>query len=259
MSKESEEKKADAVTDAPSEGPVKKEAEAAEETPEETPKEEKSPDLNVCYGLKAGMTRIFDDAGNHVPVTVIKLIPNTVSQVKTKQRDGYDAYQVAYGQKREKLINQPKRGVLQKAKIQGSFCRLSEVKASGDAQSSYLGKEVDVSFKEGSYVDVSGVSKGKGFQGVLKKFGFKGGPKSHGSKFHRTGGSIGNRATPGKVWKNKKMPGAMGRAVQTVQNLKVVELNKKDGYLLVKGSVPGAKNNFVRVGLAVKKLVPSEV
>ena len=102
-------------------------------------------------------------------------------------------------------------------------------------------------------MDVSGVTKGKGLQGVMKRFGFRGGPKSHGSKFHRTGGSIGNRATPGRVWKNKKMPGHLGADAQTVQNLKVVELNEKDGYLLVQGSIPGPKNNFVRVGQAVKK------
>ena len=208
--------------------------------------------LPVCYGVKAGMTRIFDSVGNHVPVTVIKLIPNYISQVKTREKDGYNAYQVAYGEKREKLLRKPGQGILRKAGIAPCLTRFAEIKVP-QADEDQLGKLVTVPFEKDSYVDVCGVTKGKGFQGVMKKFGFRGGPKSHGSKFHRTGGSIGNRATPGRVWKNKKMPGAMGSENQTVQNLQVVELNKKDGYLLVRGSVPGHKNNVVRVGPAIKK------
>ena len=102
-------------------------------------------------------------------------------------------------------------------------------------------------------VDVTGTSKGKGFQGVIKRWNFACGPMSHGSKFHRTGGSIGNRATPGKVWKNKKMPGHMGVVRKTIQNLQVVEVNQDKGYLLIKGSVPGSKNGFVRIAKAIKK------
>lgn len=215
--------------------------------------EETNVTLPACYGIKAGMTRIFDSAGNHVPVTVIKLIPNYISQIRTCKKDGHDAYQLAYGEKRKKLVNRPKLGILRKAHIASDLTRFAEVKVAGPIQEEYLGKEVNVAFEKDSYVDICGVSKGKGFQGVMKKFGFKGGPAAHGSKFHRTAGSIGNRATPGKVWKNKKMPGLMGGKAQTVQNLKVVELNKKDRYLLVKGSVPGPKNNFVRVSQAVKK------
>ena len=214
---------------------------------------EESVALPVYYGIKAGMTRIFDKDGRHVPVTVIKLIPNYISQVKTKENDGHEAYQVTYGEKRVKLVNQPKAGILRKANIAQSFFCFSEVKVTEAVVPEHLGKRVEVAFKQGSYVDVCGVSKGKGFQGVIRKFGFRGGPKSHGSKFHRTGGSIGNRATPGKVWKNKKMPGHMGVATRTVQNLRVVELNQEGGYLLVKGSVPGPKNDFVRVGQAIKK------
>ena len=209
--------------------------------------------LPTYYGIKAGMTRIFDSQGNHVPVTVIKLIPNYISQLKTQERDGYEAYQVAYGSKREKLISRPKRGILRKATIKSHLANFAEVKVAGPLEQENLGKEVDVTFEKDAYVDVSGITKGKGFQGVMKRFGFKGGPAAHGSRFHRTTGSIGNRATPAKVWKNKKMPGAMGDEAQTVQNLKVVELNKKDGYLLVRGSIPGSKNSFVKVGPAVKK------
>ena len=209
--------------------------------------------LPVCYGIKAGMTRIFDGQGNHVPVTVIKLIPNYISQVKTQEKDGHEAYQVAYGNKREKLISAPKRGILRKAAIESHLANFAEVKVAVPVEQENFGKEVNVIFEKDSYVDVSGITKGKGFQGVMKRFGFKGGPAAHGSRFHRGPGSIGNRATPAKVFKNKKMPGAMGDKSQTVQNLKVVELNKKDGYLLVRGSIPGSKNSFVRVGTAVKK------
>ena len=216
-------------------------------------------DLPVFYGIKAGMTRVFDAEGNHVPVTVIKLIPNYISQVKTKKKDGYEAYQVAYGNKREKLIPRPKIGILRKAAIESLLANFAEVKVARAVEQEDLGKEVSVAFVKGSYVDVSGTTKGKGFQGVMKRFGFRGGPAAHGSRFHRTPGSIGNRATPGKVFKNKKMPGAMGDKAQTVQNLKVVELNKKDGYLLLRGSVPGSKNSFVRVGHAVKKVPKVEM
>lgn len=211
-------------------------------------------DLGACYGLKVGMTRIFDSVGNHVPVTVIKLIPNCISQVKTQEKDGYRAYQIAYGEKRKKLISRPQMGILRKASIQQYYSRLSEVKSSNVAQKEHLGQELEVNFEKGSYVDIRGTTKGKGFQGVIKKFGFRGGPKSHGSKFHRSGGSIGNRATPGKVWKNKKMPGQLGGRPQTVQNLKVMELNRDDGYLLVRGSVPGPKNNFIWVERAIKRM-----
>ncbi|MCY4643236.1 MAG: 50S ribosomal protein L3 [Bacteriovoracales bacterium] len=207
--------------------------------------------LPVCYGVKAGMTRVFDEIGNHVPVTVIKLIPNFISRVRKREKDGLEAYQIAYGEKREILITKPVKGILRQAGIDSMLSRFSEFKVS-EAALENLGKRVFCDFEKGSDVDVCGVSKGKGFQGVVKKFGHRGGPKSHGSKFHRTTGSIGNRATPGRVWKNKKMPGAMGAETKTVQNLKVVELNRKDGYLLVRGPVPGSKNNFLRVEAAVK-------
>lgn len=209
--------------------------------------------LNCFYGLKSGMTRIFDQDGNHVPVTVIKLVPNFISQVKTADKDGYNAYQVAYYQKREKLISKPKQGHLAKASIEKNFARLAEVRVN-EISAENLGKEVDLgNFEKETYIDVTGVSKGKGFAGVIKRYGFQGGPASHGSHFHRTTGSIGNRATPGRVFKQKKMPGHMGDKTRTIQNLKVVELNTKQGYLLIKGSIPGAKNSFVKISKAIKK------
>lgn len=214
---------------------------------------ENTVDISAFYGVKAGMTRIFDDKGNHVPVTVIKLIPNIVSQVKTKEKDGYEAYQVAYYEKREKLITKPVQGQLKKANIEKYFARFAEIKAEGvDAEA--LGKATNLtSFEANTMVDVSGVSKGKGFAGVFKKFGFSGGPMTHGSHFHRTTGSIGNRATPGRVFAGKKMPGQLGNKNKTMQNLTVVEVNSEKGYLLIRGSVPGSKNGFVRVAKAIKK------
>jgi len=209
--------------------------------------------LSAFYGVKAGMTRIFDEAGNHVPVTVIKLVPNIVTQVKTLDKDGYEAYQVGYYTKREKLVSKPAKGHLKKANVEANLTRFAEVKAA-TVDAANLGKEVSLEeFTVSSFVDVTGVSKGKGFQGVMKRHNFAGGPAAHGSHFHRHGGSIGNRATPGRVFKNKKMPGQMGSKVNTIQNIQVVEVNAEKGYLLLKGSVPGSKNGFVRIATALKK------
>ena len=210
-------------------------------------------DLPAFYGVKAGMTRLFDSEGNHIPATVVKLIPNVISQVKTKERDGYEAYQLAYNEKRQKLINKPTQGQLSKAKISEQMSRFSELRCDGVTEEN-LGKKVSYGeFAADTYVDVTGMSKGKGFQGVMKKFGFRGGPASHGSHFHRGGGSIGNRATPGKVFKLKKMPGHLGSKKQTIQNLKIIESNPQEGYILVKGSIPGGKNSIVRVAKALKR------
>ena len=209
--------------------------------------------LPAFYGQKAGMTRIFDEAGNHVPVTVVKLIPNFISQVKTNEKDGYSAYQLAYGEKREKLVNNPLKGHLKKANIEKTFSKYAELRTE-NANVESLGKEVSLeAFEKNTYVDVTGVSKGKGFAGVIKRHNFQGGPAAHGSKFHRTTGSIGNRATPGRVFRLKKMPGHMGVVKKTVQNLQVVEVNEDQGYMLIKGSLPGSKNGFVRIAKALKK------
>ena len=209
--------------------------------------------LDSIFAVKAGMTRIFDEQGNHVPVTVVKLIPNVVSQVKTNEKDGYQSYQVAFQEKREKLVNNCKKGHLKKAGIDKTFNKFSEI-ATSEVDESFLGKEISIdNFTENSYVDVTGVSKGKGFQGVIKRYGFSGGPATHGSKFHRAPGSIGMSAYPARVIKQKKMPGQMGNKTQTVQNLKIVEVNVDQGYMLIKGSIPGSKNGFVRISKAIKK------
>jgi len=209
--------------------------------------------LPAFYGVKAGMTRIFDQNGNHVPVTVVKLIPNVISQVKTAEKDGYAAYQVAYNQKRETLVSEPQKGHLKKASIEKSYSELSEIKMNEVATDS-LGKEASLDqFSINTYVDVTAPSKGKGFAGVMKRWNFQGGPAAHGSHFHRRPGSIGCRATPARVFANKKMPGHLGVETSTVQNVQVVEVNLEAGYMLLKGSIPGSKNGFVKVAKAVKK------
>ncbi|MFZ4712764.1 MAG: 50S ribosomal protein L3 [Bacteriovoracaceae bacterium] len=208
--------------------------------------------LSEFFGIKAGMTRIFDKNGDHVPVSVIKLIPNVISQVKTKEKEGYNAYQVAYAEKREKLLTKPIKGHLKKSNIAGNFSHFSEIKVK-DVAADSVGKELGLdNFQPAKFIDVTGTSKGKGFQGVIKRYNFAGGPEAHGSHFHRRPGSIGNRATPARVFAEKKLPGHMGDAKVTIQNLQIVEVNQESGYLLVKGSVPGPKNGFVKVSLAIK-------
>lgn len=210
-------------------------------------------DLHTFFGVKAGMTRVFDEAGNHIPVTVIKLIPNYVSQVKTNEIDGYNAYKISYLEKREKLVTKAKKGALAKASISAHLDRSSEIKVEA-TDASNIGKIVSLGmFSPTTYIDVTGTSKGKGFQGVVKKFHFAGGPATHGSHFHRRPGAIGNRATPGRVFAGKKMPGHLGSVTRTVQNLKIQEINLEKGYLLIKGSIPGSKNGLVRISKATKK------
>ena len=209
--------------------------------------------LDAFVGKKAGMTRIFDENGNHVPVTVIELIPNKISQVKTKEKDGYEAYQLSYLEKREKLVVSSVKGHLKKANISEALCRSSEIESEG-VKAEDLGKEVSYDqFAAQTYVDVTGATKGKGTQGVIRRYGFRGGPATHGSHFHRRPGSIGCRATPARVFRGKKMPGHMGTTKNTTQNLVVVEKNEEKGYILIKGSVPGAKNSLVTIRKAVKK------
>lgn len=209
--------------------------------------------LDAFVGKKVGMTRIFDENGNHIPVTVIELIANKISQVKTKEKDGYCAYQISYQSKREKLIPSPIKGHLKKANISEFLCSFSEI-PTGEAVASNLGKTLSYdNFNAQTYVDVTGFSKGKGTQGVMKRYNFSGGPATHGSHFHRRPGSIGCRATPARVFRGKKMPGHMGTTKHTTQNLVVIEKNEEKGYMLIKGSVPGAKNALVVIKKANKK------
>ena len=214
--------------------------------------EENKVKLPVFYAQKSGMTRIFDEAGKHIPVTVVKLIPNVISQVKTSDKDGYEAYQLAFGEKREKLVTKPVKGQLTKAGVDKFLTKFSEFKTTG-VDAANLGKEVSLEdFTPSTAIDVTGTSKGKGFAGVMKRYNFAGAMATHGHKKPRSGGSIGQCASPGRVYKEKKMPGHMGVDTKTVQNLEVVELNVDQGYMLIKGSVPGGKNGFIRVSKALK-------
>lgn len=205
--------------------------------------------IQGLIGRKLGMTQIFDDAGVVHPVTVIECGPNVVTQVKTTENDGYQAVQLGFGI--DKRLNKPEQG---HRKSSGYMSRtLREVKA--DEVSEFeVGQVLKVdTFNNGELVDVTGTSKGKGFQGAMKRHGFHGGPKTHGQSDRlRAPGSIGTSATPGRVFKGKKMAGHMGNERVTVQNLKVLRVDVERNVLLVEGSVPGPTNGVVLIRRAVK-------
>lgn len=222
-------------------------------TTEKKSNEAKSVALSTFVGMKRGMTRIYGENGAQTPVTVIELLPNYVTQVKTSEKDGYSAYQIGYAVKRDSLAKKPVKSKLEKNGVAENVTKFQEVKAD-TADSGMVGAKLAFdNFQAGTAVDITGTSKGKGFQGVIKRYNFSGGPMAHGSKFHRAPGSIGNCASPGKVVKGKKLPGHMGAKKVTVQNLEVVEVNTEKGYMLIKGAVPGSKNNYVKVSTAIKK------
>lgn len=206
-------------------------------------------------GRKKGMTRIFDENGNVVVCTVIQLEPNVVLQVKTKENDGYEAIQLAAHQissSKKRNVSKPLLGHFAKAKVEP---RKNISESRSDEIGEYeMGKEISVDyFAEVAFVDVTGMSKGKGFQGPIKRHGFKGGPAAHGSGFHRHMGSTGMRSTPGEVFKGKKMPGHMGHERITVENLKVIKVNPETNTMLVKGAVPGAKKGLLYVRKSIKR------
>ncbi len=195
-------------------------------------------------GKKIGMTQVFDEEGNAVPVTVIQAGPCQVVQVKTLDRDGYEAVQLGFDEiKKEKRVNRPMMGHFKKAGVP-PYRLLREFRMTGFE----LGQTVTVEvFQKGDRVHVSGISKGKGFQGIMKRHGASGGPASHGSKFHRAPGSIGSSAFPSRVWKGHPMPGRMGGERVTVKNLTVVDVKPEMNLLLVKGAVPGPKGGYVEI------------
>jgi len=203
-------------------------------------------------GRKAGMTRIFTEDGVSTPVTVIEVEPNRVSQVKTADVDGYNAVQVTVGAKKASRVSKPQAGHFAKAESAAGtkICEFTVDEAS-DLE---LGSELNVTiFEAGQAIDVSGVTKGKGFAGVMKRYGFRGGDATHGNSIsHRAPGSIGQCQTPGRVFKGKKMAGHMGDVQRTLQNLSVVRVDSERNLLLVKGSVPGAKGSNVVIRPAVK-------
>ncbi|WP_153125765.1 50S ribosomal protein L3 [Peribacillus tepidiphilus] len=201
-------------------------------------------------GRKIGMTQIFAENGELIPVTVIEAAGNVVLQKKTVEVDGYEAIQLGFEDKREKLANKPEKGHAAKANTAPKrFIR--EIRGVNLADYE-VGQEVKVDiFAEGELVDVTGVSKGKGFQGAIKRHGQSRGPMSHGSRYHRRPGSMGPIA-PNRVFKSKELPGRMGGEKVTVQNLQVVKVDTERNLLLVKGNVPGAKKSLVQVKSAVK-------
>ena len=202
--------------------------------------------MKGIIGRKIGMTRIFDDNGQAVPVTVIEVGPCPVLQVKSKDSDGYDAIQIGFGPRKEKRTSKPMLGHFRKAGQQATRI-LREIRLD-DASSHTVGTRITAEvFKVGERVKVTGFSKGKGFQGVVKRWGFSGGGDSHGSKSHRKPGSIGQCATPAKVWKNRKMPGHAGHRRVSVSNLEVVQIDVDKNLIAVRGAVPGHMNAYVVV------------
>lgn len=202
-------------------------------------------------GKKLGMTQIFAEDGRRIPVTVVEAGPCVVVQKKTMAKDGYDAIQVGFEQKDTARANRPLIGHC-KAAGQGAYQYLRELRVD-DVDKYSVGDQLKADvFAPGDIIDVTGTSIGKGFQGVMKRWGFKGGRSSHGSRFHRAPGSIGCSATPSRVFKNKKMPGQMGNKTITVQKLQVVRVDIADNLLLIKGAIPGADNGLVLVKNSIK-------
>ena len=205
----------------------------------------------AILATKVGMTQIFNEDGVLTPVTVLQAGPCVVTQVKTQDNDGYSAVQVGFADKRENLVNKPMKGHFDKA---GVSCKrfVREFKLEG-AEEMALGQEIkcDV-FAAGDKIDATAISKGKGFQGAIKRHGQSRGPMAHGYKYHRHAGSNGAASDPSKVFKGKKMPGQMGHVKVTVQNLEVVRVDAENNLLLVKGSVPGPKKSLVTIKESVK-------
>ena len=200
---------------------------------------------------KVGMTQVFSEDGVLTPVTVLQAGPCVVTQVKTVENDGYSAVQVGFDDIREKLVNKPKKGHFAKAGVTAKRF-LKEFRLE-DAESYTLGQEIKADvFAAGDKVDATAKSKGKGFQGAIKRHGQSRGPMAHGSKYHRHAGSNGSATTPGRVFKGKHMPGHMGAVRVTVQNLEVVSVDAEKNLILVKGAVPGPKKSLVMLKESVK-------
>ncbi|OEC00078.1 50S ribosomal protein L3 [Lysinibacillus sphaericus] len=201
-------------------------------------------------GRKIGMTQVFAENGDLIPVTVIEATPNVVLQKKTVETDGYEAIQVGFEDKRVKLSNKPEQGHVAKANTAPK--RFIREFRNVNVEEYEVGQEVKVEiFAEGDVIDVTGVTKGKGFQGVIKRHGQSRGPMAHGSRYHRRPGSMGPVA-PNRVFKQKKLPGQMGGTVVTIQNLEIVKVDAERNLLLVKGNVPGSKKALVTVKTAIK-------
>ena len=205
----------------------------------------------AILATKVGMTQIFNEDGVLVPVTVLQAGPCVVTQVKTEENDGYKAVQVGFADKREKLVNKPVKGMFDKAGV--SYKRYIREFRFENAEEYSVKDEIKADiFAAGDKVDATAISKGKGYQGAIKRYGQHRGPMAHGSKFHRHQGSNGSTSTPSRVFKGKGMPGHMGSVQATVQNLQVVRVDAENNLLLVRGAVPGAKKALVTIKETVK-------
>lgn len=202
-------------------------------------------------GKKIGMTQIFNEEGKVIPVTVIEAGPCVVSQVKTEETDGYNSIQLGFGAIKESKVNKPERGHFTKANIAPArYLREFRVDSIEDVK---VGDELKADiFMAGDKIDIQGTSKGKGFQGVIKRHGQHRGPMGHGSMYHRRPGSMGSTSTPGRVFKGKRLPGHMGTNTITIQNLEVVSVDLDKNVILVKGSVPGANGAILKIKSSVK-------
>ena len=202
-------------------------------------------------GKKIGMTQIFNEEGKVIPVTVIEAGPCVVSQVKTEETDGYNSIQLGFGAIKESKVNKPERGHFTKANIAPArYLREFRVDSIEDVK---VGDELKADiFMAGDKIDIQGTSKGKGFQGVIKRHGQHRGPMGHGSMYHRRPGSMGSTSTPGRVFKGKKLPGHMGAETVTIQNLEVIKVDLDKNIILVKGSVPGPKGAILKIKATVK-------
>ena len=202
-------------------------------------------------GRKIGMTQIFDEKGNVIPVTVIEAGPCVIAQIKTVDTDGYTAIQLGFGDVKEKKLNRPKKGHFTKVNVTPKK-HLREFRLDS-VEGLTVGQELKADvFAAGDKLDVQGTSKGKGFQGVIKRHGQSRGPMGHGSMYHRRPGSMGPTSTPGRVFKGKKLPGHMGAQTISIQNLEVIRVDLDKNVILVKGSVPGAKGAILKLKSSVK-------
>ena len=207
-------------------------------------------------GKKVGMTRIYTDKGVAIPVTVIDVADNVLLQEKTLEKDGYRGVQVGYDDQKEARVNRPAMGHFKKHGSETPKREVREFRLADGEATPETHPGIDT-FEEGQWVDVIGTTKGKGFQGTVKRYKFAGQPASHGSMMHRRPGSIGCRLTPGRVWKNQKMPGRQGNYNRTVQNLQIVAKRPDDNVLLISGAVPGARGGYVVIRPAKKKNAPA--
>ena len=206
----------------------------------------------AIIGRKVGMTQIFDENGSVIPVTVIECGPCPVVQIKTVETDGYNAVQLGFGEVKEVKVNKPSKGHFTKASVKPTK-HLREFRLD-DVSTLKVGDEIKVdTFEAGEAVDIQGITKGKGFQGVIKRHGQSRGPMGHGSMYHRRPGSMGPTSTPGRVFKGKKLPGHMGVDTVTIQNLAIIRVDLDKNAILVKGSVPGNKGSILKINDTVKR------